>query len=48
MTDATGKTHRLGEWVADHERIYTDIIVPDTPPRVPGGTEGTRGFTVFI
>jgi hypothetical protein len=47
VTDATGETHRLGEWVADHARIYTDIIHPDDPSRLQGaGTSG--GFTIFM
>ncbi len=42
VTDATGVTHRLGEWVADHGRIYTDIIAPDESSGASGG------FTVFF
>ncbi len=46
MTDATGETHRLGEWAADHARIYTDILYADDPSLLQSTPSG--GFTVFM
>ena len=47
VTDATGVAHRLGEWAADHERIYTDIIRPNDPSHQQDPSK-SGGFTVFM